>query len=136
MCGAELEDCGSPVLSPAPLPLHPQISMSAATPVTSASTAVSTSQAASPATARRATSCWPRACAKVQVTPVQRAGWCQGRVAWYPGSKPLSPGTDIDECESGAHQCSEAQTCVNFHGGYRCVDTNRCVEPYVQVSDK
>ncbi|XP_032494825.1 EGF-containing fibulin-like extracellular matrix protein 2 isoform X1 [Phocoena sinus] len=42
---------------------------------------------------------------------------------------------DIDECESGAHQCSEAQTCVNFHGGYRCVDTNRCVEPYVQVSD-
>uniref|UniRef100_A0ABI7ZME8 EGF-like domain-containing protein n=1 Tax=Felis catus TaxID=9685 RepID=A0ABI7ZME8_FELCA len=42
---------------------------------------------------------------------------------------------DIDECESGTHQCSEAQTCVNFHGGYRCVDTNRCVEPYVQVSD-
>uniref|UniRef100_A0A8D2B5Z2 EGF containing fibulin extracellular matrix protein 2 n=1 Tax=Sciurus vulgaris TaxID=55149 RepID=A0A8D2B5Z2_SCIVU len=42
---------------------------------------------------------------------------------------------DIDECESGAHQCSEAQTCVNFHGGYRCVDTNRCLEPYVQVSD-
>nr|XP_020020464.1 EGF-containing fibulin-like extracellular matrix protein 2 isoform X2 [Castor canadensis]XP_020020465.1 EGF-containing fibulin-like extracellular matrix protein 2 isoform X2 [Castor canadensis] len=42
---------------------------------------------------------------------------------------------DIDECESGGHQCSEAQTCVNFHGGYRCVDTNRCVEPYVQVSD-
>ncbi|EPQ06543.1 EGF-containing fibulin-like extracellular matrix protein 2 [Myotis brandtii] len=42
---------------------------------------------------------------------------------------------DIDECESGAHQCSEAQTCVNFYGGYRCVDTNRCVEPYVQVSD-
>ncbi|ERE77870.1 EGF-containing fibulin-like extracellular matrix protein 2 precursor [Cricetulus griseus] len=42
---------------------------------------------------------------------------------------------DIDECETGAHQCSEAQTCVNFHGGYRCVDTNRCVEPYVQVSD-
>ena len=52
------------------------------------------------------------------------------------GFQPLSPGTDIDECESGAHQCSEAQTCVNFHGGYRCVDTNRCVEPYVQVSDK
>ncbi|XP_066210322.1 EGF-containing fibulin-like extracellular matrix protein 2 isoform X2 [Saccopteryx leptura] len=42
---------------------------------------------------------------------------------------------DIDECESGAHQCSEAQTCVNFYGGYRCVDTNRCLEPYVQVSD-
>lgn len=52
------------------------------------------------------------------------------------GFQPLSPDTDIDECESGTHQCSEAQTCVNFHGGYRCVDTNRCVEPYVQVSDK
>lgn len=53
-----------------------------------------------------------------------------------PRFQPLSPGTDVDECESGAHQCSEAQTCVNFYGGYRCVDTNRCVEPYVQVSDK
>nr|XP_023415512.1 EGF-containing fibulin-like extracellular matrix protein 2 [Loxodonta africana] len=42
---------------------------------------------------------------------------------------------DIDECESGEHQCSETQTCVNYHGGYRCVETNRCVEPYVQVSD-
>nr|XP_020823853.1 EGF-containing fibulin-like extracellular matrix protein 2 isoform X3 [Phascolarctos cinereus] len=42
---------------------------------------------------------------------------------------------DIDECESGAHQCSEGQSCVNFHGGYRCVESNRCSEPYVQVSD-
>uniref|UniRef100_F7B0U4 EGF containing fibulin extracellular matrix protein 2 n=1 Tax=Monodelphis domestica TaxID=13616 RepID=F7B0U4_MONDO len=42
---------------------------------------------------------------------------------------------DIDECESGAHQCSDGQSCVNFHGGYRCVETNRCSEPYVQVSD-
>lgn len=110
--------------------------MSAATPVTSASTAVSMNLAASPATARRAISCWPRASAKVWVAPVGWVGWYQRLLARHLGSSPLSPDTDIDECESGAHQCSEAQTCVNFHGGYRCVDTNRCVEPYVQVSDK
>ncbi|XP_039625064.1 EGF-containing fibulin-like extracellular matrix protein 2a isoform X1 [Polypterus senegalus] len=42
---------------------------------------------------------------------------------------------DINECETNAHQCPESQTCVNIHGGYQCVDTNRCQEPYVQVSD-
>lgn len=42
---------------------------------------------------------------------------------------------DLDECESGTHQCTDGQTCVNFHGGYSCVDKNRCQEPYVQVSD-
>ncbi|XP_069501113.1 EGF-containing fibulin-like extracellular matrix protein 2 [Ambystoma mexicanum] len=42
---------------------------------------------------------------------------------------------DIDECEAGTHQCTDAQTCVNFHGAYRCVEKNRCQEPYVQVSD-
>lgn len=93
------------------------------------------SRAASPATAHRATSCWPRASAKVQV--VQVVGRVMSGVSGLLSRfQPLSPGTDIDECESGAHQCSEAQTCVNFYGGYRCVDTNRCVEPYVQVSDK
>ncbi|KAH1167842.1 hypothetical protein KIL84_003325 [Mauremys mutica] len=42
---------------------------------------------------------------------------------------------DINECETGTHQCTEAQSCINFHGGYRCVEKNRCLEPYVQVSD-
>lgn len=117
-------------------PTFLQTSTSAATPATSASTAASTSQAASPATAQRATSCWPRASAKVHV-----AQWCGQRGVLRAGGltagfQPFSPGADIDECESGVHECSEAQTCVNFYGGYRCVDTNRCVEPYVQVSDK
>ncbi|MEE6514880.1 hypothetical protein FKM82_023278, partial [Ascaphus truei] len=42
---------------------------------------------------------------------------------------------DINECEAGSHGCSDAQTCVNFHGGHRCVEKNRCAEPYIQVSD-
>jgi len=42
---------------------------------------------------------------------------------------------DINECETGSHQCREGQTCVDIHGGYQCVDFNRCQEPYVQVAD-
>ncbi|XP_056099717.1 EGF-containing fibulin-like extracellular matrix protein 2a [Rhinichthys klamathensis goyatoka] len=42
---------------------------------------------------------------------------------------------DINECETGAHQCSDGQTCVNIHGGHKCVDTKSCQEPYVQVSE-
>lgn len=42
---------------------------------------------------------------------------------------------DINECETGEHQCGEAQTCVNIHGRYQCVDANRCQDPYVQVSE-
>ncbi|KAJ8275459.1 hypothetical protein COCON_G00072110 [Conger conger] len=42
---------------------------------------------------------------------------------------------DVNECETGEHECSGGQTCVNIHGGYQCVDTNRCTDPYVQVSD-
>uniref|UniRef100_A0AAZ3P1A5 EGF-like domain-containing protein n=1 Tax=Oncorhynchus tshawytscha TaxID=74940 RepID=A0AAZ3P1A5_ONCTS len=42
---------------------------------------------------------------------------------------------DINECETGEHQCTEGQTCVNIHGASQCVDTNRCQSPYVQVSD-
>ncbi|XP_017330338.1 EGF-containing fibulin-like extracellular matrix protein 2a [Ictalurus punctatus] len=42
---------------------------------------------------------------------------------------------DINECETGAHQCTDSQTCVNIHGGHQCFDTNRCQEPYVQVSN-
>ena len=86
-CGAELGGHPGPVLSPT----LPQISMSAATPVTSASTAVSTSRAASPATVHRAISCWPRACAKVQVARVEWAGGCEELVAWYLGSSPCPP---------------------------------------------
>lgn len=62
------------------IPTLPQISMSAATPATSASIAVSMSQVASPVTAHKATSCWLRGSAKVQVLLVGGQDfriWCQ-----------------------------------------------------------
>ncbi|XP_060791129.1 EGF-containing fibulin-like extracellular matrix protein 2 [Neoarius graeffei] len=42
---------------------------------------------------------------------------------------------DVNECESGTHQCAEGQSCVNIHGGYHCVDSNRCRDPYIYVSE-
>ncbi|KAL0994125.1 hypothetical protein UPYG_G00118030 [Umbra pygmaea] len=42
---------------------------------------------------------------------------------------------DVNECDTGTHQCGEGHACVNIHGGYQCTDQNRCQEPYVQVSD-
>ncbi|XP_031427088.1 EGF-containing fibulin-like extracellular matrix protein 2 [Clupea harengus] len=42
---------------------------------------------------------------------------------------------DVNECDTATHQCGEGQSCVNIHGGYRCMDNNRCLEPYVQVSE-
>lgn len=78
VCGTELRELP---LVRALISLLPQILMSAATRVTSASTAASMSRVASPATAHRATSCWPRASAKVQVAQVEWAGCCQGLLA-------------------------------------------------------
>ncbi|KAG7259999.1 hypothetical protein CRUP_020746, partial [Coryphaenoides rupestris] len=40
---------------------------------------------------------------------------------------------DVNECETGEHQCTESQMCVNIHGRYQCVATNTCQEPYVQL---
>lgn len=51
-------------------------------------------------------------------------------------SPAIFPPADINECETGEHQCADTQTCVNIHGRYQCVDANRCQEPYVQVSEK
>ncbi|XP_058272407.1 EGF-containing fibulin-like extracellular matrix protein 2 [Hemibagrus wyckioides] len=42
---------------------------------------------------------------------------------------------DVNECESGTQQCTEGQSCVNIHGGYQCVDSNRCRDPYIHVSE-
>ncbi|XP_059497444.1 EGF-containing fibulin-like extracellular matrix protein 2 isoform X2 [Stegostoma tigrinum] len=42
---------------------------------------------------------------------------------------------DVNECETGQHQCTEEQMCTNVYGGFRCVPKNQCQEPYVQVSD-
>uniref|UniRef100_A0A4W4EHK6 EGF containing fibulin extracellular matrix protein 2b n=1 Tax=Electrophorus electricus TaxID=8005 RepID=A0A4W4EHK6_ELEEL len=42
---------------------------------------------------------------------------------------------NMNECESGSHQCVDRQKCVNLHGGYHCVQSNRCQNPYIQVSE-
>ncbi|XP_048885873.1 EGF-containing fibulin-like extracellular matrix protein 2a [Brienomyrus brachyistius] len=42
---------------------------------------------------------------------------------------------DVNECELGSHRCTDGQTCVNIHGSFKCVETDRCQDPYVQVSD-
>ncbi|XP_067831740.1 EGF-containing fibulin-like extracellular matrix protein 2a isoform X2 [Heptranchias perlo] len=42
---------------------------------------------------------------------------------------------DVNECETGQHQCSESQLCTNAYGGFQCVEKNRCQDPYMQVSD-
>uniref|UniRef100_A0A8C1J857 EGF containing fibulin extracellular matrix protein 2b n=1 Tax=Cyprinus carpio TaxID=7962 RepID=A0A8C1J857_CYPCA len=42
---------------------------------------------------------------------------------------------DVNECETGVHQCGEGQVCVNIHGGHKCVSSNRCQEPYIQVPE-
>lgn len=41
---------------------------------------------------------------------------------------------DIDECTTGVHNCSLAETCYNIQGGYRCLSLN-CPPNYRKVSD-
>ncbi|KAG7254163.1 hypothetical protein CRUP_014440 [Coryphaenoides rupestris] len=41
---------------------------------------------------------------------------------------------DIDECTTGAHNCSEGQSCYNIQGGYRCLSFS-CPPGYKKVSD-
>ncbi|XP_057562325.1 fibulin-2 isoform X2 [Hippopotamus amphibius kiboko] len=41
---------------------------------------------------------------------------------------------DLDECALGTHNCSEAETCHNVQGGFRCLRFE-CPPNYVRVSD-
>lgn len=135
-----------------------QTSMSAATPVTCASTSVSTNLGSSPVCAQKDTSCRAPDYARVSTNPppfppstntflsvlseLQKLHWFKGYSFFDRSSVQIrhhqlffSP-ADINECETGEHQCTDTQTCVNIHGRYQCVDTNRCQDPYVQVSEK
>lgn len=53
---------------------------------------------------------------------------------WGLFSRPLTVVVDIDECTTGAHNCSLAETCYNIQGGYRCLSLN-CPPNYRKVSD-
>ncbi|XP_053754571.1 fibulin-2 [Panthera pardus] len=41
---------------------------------------------------------------------------------------------DLDECALGTHNCSEAETCYNIRGGFRCLRFE-CPPNYVRVSE-
>ncbi|KAK7939912.1 hypothetical protein WMY93_003238 [Mugilogobius chulae] len=43
---------------------------------------------------------------------------------------------DYDECKSGFHTCTPQQTCINYKGGYTCLNTIQCEPPYVKASDR
>ncbi|XP_041674532.1 fibulin-1 isoform X2 [Drosophila eugracilis] len=48
---------------------------------------------------------------------------CEGLLLCSPGYKSTADGkscTDIDECDSGDHNCGEGQICRNRNGGYVC----------------
>lgn len=137
--------------------------MSAAIPVTCASTSVSTNQGSSPVCAQRDTSCKAPDYARVS-TPASITSFlltpsslcfhshkcCTESILIHSLTAALFlscslfksnisscfSSADINECETGEHQCTDTQTCVNIHGRYQCVDSNRCQEPYVQVSEK
>lgn len=42
--------------------------------------------------------------------------------------------SDIDECTTGSHNCSLAETCYNIQGGHRCLSLD-CPPNYRKVSD-
>uniref|UniRef100_A0A8C4WUQ4 EGF-like domain-containing protein n=1 Tax=Eptatretus burgeri TaxID=7764 RepID=A0A8C4WUQ4_EPTBU len=41
---------------------------------------------------------------------------------------------DINECDSGSHDCGPSSDCMNMPGGYRCIEKMRCQSPYSRVS--
>ena len=112
-----------------------QTSMSAATPATCVSTSVSTSRGGFPVCAQKDTSCKAPGCARVGSRlhlQHQTRQTCSPTAA----APCCFASADINECETGEHQCNGTQTCVNILGRYQCVDKNRCQDPYVQVSEK
>uniref|UniRef100_A0A3B5A0D9 EGF containing fibulin extracellular matrix protein 1 n=1 Tax=Stegastes partitus TaxID=144197 RepID=A0A3B5A0D9_9TELE len=42
----------------------------------------------------------------------------------------------INECETGTHNCQDDETCWNYYGGFRCYPRNPCEAPYTQTSER
>ncbi|XP_077470256.1 EGF-containing fibulin-like extracellular matrix protein 1 [Stigmatopora argus] len=42
---------------------------------------------------------------------------------------------DVNECETGTHNCQDDETCWNYYGGFRCYPRNPCEAPYTQSSE-
>ncbi len=43
---------------------------------------------------------------------------------------------DINECETGTHNCQDDEMCWNYYGGFRCYPRNPCEAPYAKTSEK
>lgn len=130
-----------------------QTSTSAASPATCANSSVLMNPGSSPVCVQRDTSCRAPGLARVMLACLHFSlgALTESRMLLWvnmhscPGSCPVRSrsiltscvsSADINECETGEHQCTDTQTCVNIHGRYQCVDNDRCQDPYVQVSDK
>ncbi|XP_019715453.1 EGF-containing fibulin-like extracellular matrix protein 1 isoform X3 [Hippocampus comes] len=42
---------------------------------------------------------------------------------------------DVNECETGTHNCQDDEMCWNYYGGFRCYPRNPCEAPYTQSSE-
>ncbi|XP_028982791.1 EGF-containing fibulin-like extracellular matrix protein 1 isoform X2 [Betta splendens] len=42
---------------------------------------------------------------------------------------------DINECETGTHNCQDDEMCWNYYGGFRCYPRNPCETPYSRTSE-
>ncbi|XP_041645108.1 EGF-containing fibulin-like extracellular matrix protein 1 isoform X1 [Cheilinus undulatus] len=42
---------------------------------------------------------------------------------------------DVNECETGIHNCQDDEMCWNYYGGFRCYPRNPCEAPYVKTSE-
>lgn len=48
----------------------------------------------------------------------------------------LCQSQDINECETGTHNCQDDEMCWNYYGGFRCYPRNPCEAPYAKTSEK
>eukprot|EP00064_Thunnus_orientalis_P001608 superscaffoldBa00000111_g1611 len=47
----------------------------------------------------------------------------------------LCQSPDINECETGTHNCAEEDMCWNYYGGFRCYPRDPCEAPYTKTSE-
>lgn len=43
---------------------------------------------------------------------------------------------DINECETGTHNCQDDEMCWNYYGGFRCYPRNPCEAPYTKTAER
>lgn len=55
---------------------------------------------------------------------------------FFPLSLSFCQSPDINECETGTHNCQDDEMCWNYYGGFRCYPRNPCEAPYTKTSEK